>query len=75
MTRDDIVKMAHEAGLVMPTAGATENQWKALEIFADLVCEECAKLCDDEMDWGIISPQIATGAANCAKAIRARGQA
>ena len=29
--------MAHEAGLVMPTAGATENQWKALEIFADLV--------------------------------------
>jgi len=37
MTRDDIVKMAHEAGLVMPTAGITENQWKSLEIFADLV--------------------------------------
>jgi len=66
--------MAHEAGLVMPKSGATENQWKALEAFADLVCEECAQLCEDEMDWGIIAPQIATGAANCAKAIRERGK-
>ena len=40
MTRDDIVQMAHLAGLVMPTGGATENQWKALEIFAELVTEK-----------------------------------
>ena len=74
MTRDDIVKMAHEAGLIMPTAGVTENQWKALEIFADLVCEECAKLCDEQMEWGIISPQMKVSAGNCADLIRARGK-
>ena len=40
MTRDDIVQMAHLAGLVMPTGGATENQWRALEIFAELATEK-----------------------------------
>ena len=39
MTRDDIVEMAHLAGLVMPTGGATENQWRAFEQFAALVAE------------------------------------
>ena len=32
--------MAHLAGLVMPTGGATENQWRALEIFAELATEK-----------------------------------
>jgi hypothetical protein len=39
MTRYDIVEMAHLAGLVMPTGGATENQWRAFEQFAALVAE------------------------------------
>lgn len=98
MNRDDIVKMAHEAGLVMPTAGATENQWRALEIFAELATEKernriwtqdhwteyekgiaavereaCAAICDNQMEWGIISPQMKVSAGNCADLIRARG--
>ena len=76
MTRDDIVEMAHLAGLVMPTGGATENQWRALEIFATLISglerESCAQVCDDQMEWGVISPQMKTAAGNCADLIRTR---
>lgn len=45
MTRDDIIKMAKEAGL--PTAWISESE---LTLFAALVAarerEECAKVCD-----------------------------
>ena len=48
MTRNEIVEMAHLAGLVMPNGGATENQWRALEIFATLISglerEACADM-------------------------------
>lgn len=48
MTRDDIVKWAQEAAIMPPDWGATENQWRSLEAFAELVAayerEECAKL-------------------------------
>jgi hypothetical protein len=37
MTRDDIVKWAHEAAIIPPGWGATENQWKSLHNFAALV--------------------------------------
>jgi hypothetical protein len=37
MTRDDIVKWAHEAAIIPPGWGATENQWKSLHNFAVLV--------------------------------------
>jgi hypothetical protein len=78
MTRNDILEMAHEAGLVMPTGGATENQWRAFEIFAKLSAElerkACAEVCDNQMEWGIISPQMKVSAGNCADLIRARGQ-
>ena len=54
MTRDDIVKWAHEAGMIPPGWGATENQWYALEVFADLVSiaqnEKCAMMCVDDSD-------------------------
>ena len=60
MTRDDIVKLAHEAGMIPPGWGATENQWVALEEFANLVSvtqvEKLARMCeaipDDEHYFG-----------------------
>ena len=65
MTRDDIVKWAAEAGIMLPDWGATENQWKSLTAFAELAAayerEECAKVCD------------ARDAAYCAFSIRERG--
>jgi hypothetical protein len=65
MTRDDIVKWAAEAGIMPPNWGATENQWRSLHAFADLVAayerEECAKVCE------------ARNAAYCAFSIRERG--
>ena len=46
MTRDDIVKWAQEAAIMLPDWGATENQWRSLEAFANLVAaaerEACA---------------------------------
>ena len=49
MNRDDIVKWAQEAAIMPPDWGATENQWRSLEAFANLVAaaerEACAKLC------------------------------
>ena len=65
MTRDDIVRWAAEAGIMPPGWGATENQWRSLHAFADLVAayerEECAKVC------------AARDAFYCAFAIRERG--
>jgi hypothetical protein len=37
MIRDDIVKWAQEAAIMPPDWGATENQWRSLEAFANLV--------------------------------------
>jgi len=37
MTRDDIARWAQEAAIMPPDWGATENQWRSLEAFANLV--------------------------------------
>lgn len=74
MTRDDIIRMAHEAGLHL----ATDVKWMPIigleyaEKFAALVAEaereECAKVCDALGDeYADANP------AECAEAIRARG--
>ena len=79
MTRDDIIRMAREAGF-MPTV---LNHWpNELERFADLVAaaerEACAKVCEDlvfsdgNTDKWTITREKATF--DCAAAIRARGQ-
>ena len=80
MTRDDIIRMAREAGLHL----ATDVNWMPIigleyaEKFAALVAEaerdECAKLVDEEMaDYRYgTPPNIALN--NAAAAIRARGQ-
>ncbi len=68
MTRDDIIRMAHEAGdLFVTQFGVASATPEWLERFAALVAaaerEECAKVCEEPV-WN---------AANwCAKAIRAR---
>jgi len=70
MTRDDIIRLAREANL--PSCHTTHP--KALERFANLVAaherEECAKLCDYRVGIWIIP----AGPAECAAAIRTRGE-
>jgi hypothetical protein len=71
MNREDIVRMAREAGLVNWEATAYANE---LERFAKLVAqherEACAKVCDD-----LDKMRGYSYADKCATAIRARGQA
>jgi len=79
MTKDDIIRMAHEAGLHL----ATDVKWMPIigleyaEKFAAIAYaagaaaerEECAKVCDALGDeYADANP------AECAEAIRARGQ-
>ena len=75
MTRDDIIRMAREAGL--PVAWISDNgvlQWNELTRFAALISaaerEACAKVCADlwckEPDPG--------DARDCYDAIRARSE-
>jgi hypothetical protein len=70
VTKDDVIRMAREAGVSKPW-DQEPVEWKTLERFAALVAaaerEECAKLCelveDDEFYFGC----------QYADAIRARG--
>jgi hypothetical protein len=88
MTRDDIIKMAKQAGLLPIDIGPTIETWQmrrkeeSLVRFAELVAaherEECAKVCDEKVD-----AEYATGKVDhnemawtqaCLIAIRARGE-
>lgn len=78
MTRDDITRMAREAGFV-----GFDGENKCLREFAALVVaaerDACARLCADYTDWchewgQDCNHMAANAAANeCANAIRARG--
>lgn len=84
MTRDDIIRIAREAGFEQNSLGVTYTSGalpEFLERFAALVAaherEECAKVCDGKVD-----AEYATGKVDhneigwtqaCAAAIRARG--
>ena len=77
MNREDIIRMAREAGAAVgkPTPDAPEiifSQCMDVERFAALVAsaerEACAKVCEAWQEWG-------TDGALLAKAIRAREQA
>ena len=84
MTKDDIARLAREAGWTEIGAdlwGATHDgamSVYALERFAALVAaaerEACAKLCDEQSDRARTSAGAAR-AACCAAVIRAMGQA
>ncbi len=69
MTREDIIKMAREAGLAY---GSDEKPLGSVKRFAALIAaaerEACAKVCDGMDHNGVMI------AADCATAIRARGQ-
>ena len=70
MTRDDIIRMAREAGKVRP--GVEYMPLEVFERFAKLVAaaerEACAKACDKLGD-----EYADSNAADCAFAIRERG--
>ena len=69
MTREDIIRMARQAGFPDYAMGlASEDAWQKTELFAALVAEAereaCAKVCDG---WTHADGD------SCAAAIRARG--
>ena len=79
MTRDDIIRMAREAGYT-----GLNDPW--LHTFAALVAaqerEACAEVCESQItgsDFQFLATRghwdhMAQAATNCAAAIRARGQ-
>ena len=75
MTRDEITRMAREAGFV-----GMDAQHGALRRFAALVAaaerEACAKLCDAQAtEWDSDNVQLYKNYAGaCSEAIRARGE-
>ena len=75
MTRDDIIRMAKEAGLTLSSFCRWSAYSDDLERFAALVAaaerEACAKLCDELRDEDGFEPY----GTECAAAIRARGDA
>ena len=81
MTRDDIIRMAREAGYPDYVMGlATEAAWSQVLHFAALVAaaerEACAAICDEMMrQLGEIGETVeAGGAGYCAEEIRRRGE-
>jgi len=76
MTRDDIIRMAREAGIVV----TGEAVWKLCELVAAAEREACAKVCDEAKAniWEFHPYAVREAAnsvcANLAAAIRARGQ-
>ncbi len=78
MTKDDIIRMAREAGL--PMAWISDSgvlNWTDLAAFANLVAaaerEACAKVCDELSDVNYIEKRLI--AYHHAYLIRQRGQA
>lgn len=75
MTKDDIVRMAKEAGKVQSGLEFT-MPFTVLESFANLVAaaerEDCAKICDAAQLFG--NSDERWSAKCCSEAIRARGQ-
>jgi hypothetical protein len=87
MTREDIIRMAREAGFPDYAMGlASEDAWQKTELFAALVAaaerEACAEVCEKQMK-SYMSKQYTVdplggfrerfAAEQCAAAIRARG--
>ena len=73
MNRQDILRMARDAGLAISYDERDEDGWQELERFAALVAadenEECAKICDEEALVFGVTDDV------CASRIRARGNA
>lgn len=83
MTRDEIIRMAREAGILRTDLEVADFvEVIDIKIFADMVAkaerEACAKVCEEQRDdWlrGLGRYEfMAEGADFCADAIRARGE-
>jgi hypothetical protein len=74
MTQDEIIEMAREAGMEN-NEGFSESVFYFAKLVAEKEREACAKVCEDldVEDWPNRTWDI--GTLDCAKAIRARGQA
>ena len=72
MSRDDIIRMAREAGSI-DSEEVIETVWRA---FSAAEREACAKVCDFEVArlTAIDEPRPALAVGICAASIRARGQ-
>ena len=75
MTRDDIIRMAHEAGILEYGYPVWDRVARELETFAALVAaaerEACASLADGQIDrW--VDDRARYASSECAAAIRAR---
>jgi hypothetical protein len=81
MTREDIIRMAREAGFPDYAMGlASEDAWQKTELFAALVAaaerEACAKIADSQIENTailLVNPGKSAAAWDIANAIRARG--
>ena len=78
MTRDDVIRMAREAGISDTAFDFQMVSPEDLERFAALIAaaerEACAVICDElhnQWRWGADDPH--SGPADCAAAIRSRG--
>jgi hypothetical protein len=81
MTRDEIIKLAIDAGLYSgnPRTPGTEAMIaKRLQRFAELVAaaerEECARVCQDVVESGMYGGRQQYAAAACRDEILARGE-
>lgn len=79
MTRDDIIRMAQEAGATFDHMTWVERdlqpvfeRFHAIAVAAER--EECAKLCENIFQTTPIYTTYAQAAQDCAEAIRARGE-
>ena len=79
MNREDIIKLAREAGFEVygTDVWITDGWWlEELERFAALVAaaerEECAKACEELLSTGGSGDEHRDGVADCISAIRAR---
>ena len=74
MTKDELVDMANQAGIVNP-----QMVINTLEAFAKLVAEHereaCAKVCETYDQREMFNDEDMAVADSCAEAIRVRGQA
>jgi hypothetical protein len=81
VTREDIIRMARQAGFPDYAMGlASEDAWQKTELFAALVAaaerEACAKIADSQINNTailLVNPGKSAAAWDIANAIRARG--
>ena len=74
MNREDIIRMAGEAGITVSEGRSHEKLFRILKRYADLVAsaerEACVKAIEDQIGWDMDDPE-----STAIKAIKTRGEA